>query len=383
MTAEIHRVELSEHALTAHWSDGNRSRFHYLWLRDNCPSAFHPDTDERTFDLLSVSEAIHPVNVDIDAAGLHIQWSEHNHTSHYRHDWLLAHNYAQGGHRCREHRHPVMISWDATDLTTLARADHSALMAGDATLYRWMKALYTHGLALVDGMPDHDNAVLDTAGRIDYPRRTNFGTVFNVISEPSPINLAYTALALPLHTDLPNQETPPGFQWLHCRVNQSDGGDSLFVDGLRVLEVMREQAPAHFNLLAEQTIPFRFHDAEHDIRAHHPIINLDTFGNIVEIKYNAHIADIFDLPEAIMHDFYLAYRDLMRRLREPQYLVRLRLTAGQMAVFDNRRVLHARSGFDPNSGQRQLQGCYVDRTEFKSRLRVLAKRFEPGWQDFL
>lgn len=383
MTAEIRHVELSEHALTAHWSDGSRSRFHYLWLRDNCPSAFHSGTHERTFDLLSVSEAIHPVSVDIDPTGLHIQWSEHNHTSHYRHDWLFAHNYSQGGRRCREQRRSALISWGAGDLNTLPHADHSELMADDAALYRWMKALYIHGLTLVDNMPDDDSAVLGITERIDYPRRTNFGTTFNVISEPNPINLAYTALALPLHTDLPNQETPPGFQLLHCRINQSDGGDSLFVDGLRVLEDMREQAPAHFALLAEHAIPFRFHDTEHDIRAHHPIINLDAFGNIVEIKYNSHIADIFDLPEAIMHDLYLAYRDLMRRLREPRYLIRLRLAAGQMVVLDNRRVLHARTGFDPNAGPRYLHGCYVDRTEFKSRLRVLAKRFEPDWQDFL
>lgn len=382
MTAEIRRVELGEHALTAHWSDGRQSRFHYLWLRDNCASGFHPDTRERTFDLLSVSEAIHPVNVNIDATGLRIEWSEHAHTSHYRHDWLAAHDYSQSGRRCRERQRSALVSWDAADGDDPPRADYAELMTDDAALYRWMQALYIRGLALVDGMPDDDNAVLDASGRIDYPRRTNFGITFNVISEPNPINLAYTALTLPLHTDLPNQETPPGFQFLHCRVNQSNGGDSIFVDGLRVLEMLREQAPAHFDLLAEHAIPFRFHDDEHDIRAHNPIINLDAFGNIVEIKYNAHVADTFDSPEAVMHDLYLAYRDLMRRLREPHYQLRLRLAAGQMAVFDNRRVLHGRTGFDPNSGPRYLRGCYVDRTEFKSRLRMLAKRFEPDWSNF-
>jgi len=41
-------------------------------------------------------------------------------------------------------------------------------------------------------------------------------------------------------------------------------------------------------------------------------------------------------------------------------------------VFDNRRVLHGRTEFEPN-GHRHLRGCYVDRTEFQSRLRVLAR----------
>ncbi|GAF53314.1 gamma-butyrobetaine hydroxylase [Psychrobacter sp. JCM 18900] len=51
--------------------------------------------------------------------------------------------------------------------------------------------------------------------RVDYLRQTNFGMTFDVISEKSPINLAYTSLSLPLHTDLPNQELPPGYQFLH------------------------------------------------------------------------------------------------------------------------------------------------------------------------
>jgi len=43
-----------------------------------------------------------------------------------------------------------------------------------------------------------------------------------------------------------------------------------------------------------------------------------------------------------------------------------------MAVFDNRRVLHGRQAFEP-TGRRHLRGCYVDRSEFQSRLRILEK----------
>ena len=39
--------------------------------------------------------------------------------------------------------------------------------------------------------------------------------------------------------------------------------------------------------------------------------------------------------------------------------IELTLAAGDAIVFDNRRVLHARTGFDPSEG-RHLQGCYVD-----------------------
>ena len=44
-----------------------------------------------------------------------------------------------------------------------------------------------------------------------------------------------------------------------------------------------------------------------------------------------------------------------------------------MVAFDNRRVLHGRREFDPNSGARHLQGTYLDRDMLASRLRVLAR----------
>ena len=42
-------------------------------------------------------------------------------------------------------------------------------------------------------------------------------------------------------------------------------------------------------------------------------------------------------------------------------------------VFDNRRVLHARNAFDLKAGRRHLQGCYIDRDELLSRIRVLER----------
>ncbi len=80
------------------------------------------------------------------------------------------------------------------------------------------------------------------------------------------------------------------------------------------------------------------------------------------------------MPEDIMHDFYLAYRELMRRLKGEKYKISLNLKAGEMAVFDNRRVMHGRAEFNPNTGRRHLHGCYVHRYDFQSRLRVLEQK---------
>ena len=71
------------------WSDGEQSKFNFLWLRDNCPSEVHPTARERTFNLLTVTDDIHPKSYKInDKGALEIEWSEGDHTSYYDSDWL-------------------------------------------------------------------------------------------------------------------------------------------------------------------------------------------------------------------------------------------------------------------------------------------------------
>jgi hypothetical protein len=47
--------------------------------------------------------------------------------------------------------------------------------------------------------------------------------------------------------------------------------------------------------------------------------------------------------------------------------------AGDCVVFDNRRVMHGREAFEEGAGDRHLRGCYVDRDDLYSRLRMLAR----------
>lgn len=370
MTAVLESVTQQQHALYLTWSDGKASHFHYLWLRDNCPTTLHPDTQERVFDQLSVTPDIHPAGLVVDNDQLSILWSEQEHHSEFSGQWLREHAYSGD---LTPQNLPAAKSWDNTFLGAINSADYTDLIQDDTALLRWMMQLDQDGLILVKNMPSTSEALDEIANRIDYQRQTNFGVTFEVKSEAKPINLAYTSLALPLHTDLSNFETPPGYQFLHCLANDSEGGESIFADGLRVLEDMRTETPVYFDMLAKHAVPFRFHDDEHDIRHHHPVINLDHNDNIVELKYNAHLASIFDLPEAVMHDYYIAYRDLMARLRSAKYRINFKLAEGTMAVFDNRRVLHGREAF-AETGRRHLRGCYADRTEFQSRLRILKQR---------
>lgn len=66
-------------------------------------------------------------------------------------------------------------------------------------------------------------------------------------------------------------------------------------------------------------------------------------------------------------------RSLQSRWRQERYIVSFALGEGEMIAFDNRRVLHGRDAFDPATGRRHLRGCYVDRGDLDSRIRVLSR----------
>jgi gamma-butyrobetaine dioxygenase len=79
------------------------------------------------------------------------------------------------------------------------------------------------------------------------------------------------------------------------------------------------------------------------------------------------------MDPSLIIEHYRAYRLLMSAIRSPQNQIALRLEAGQLAVYDNRRVLHGRAAYVPASGYRLLSGFYVARAEWDSRIRRLSQ----------
>jgi gamma-butyrobetaine dioxygenase len=57
---------------------------------------------------------------------------------------------------------------------------------------------------------------------------------------------------------------------------------------------------------------------------------------------------------------------------KPELMLTFRLGPGDCVVFDNTRILHARTGFDA-AGERHLQGCYADLDGVESAAAVLSR----------
>lgn len=315
---------------------------------------------------------------DLDAASvsitvegeLRVEWQPGGHVSDYESDWLREHRLGEGG---GPQPRPAPITWDASLATAMPSVAYDAVVKNEQNLLKWLNFLRDTGIAVMRGTPRAPLSVLSLARLIGPVRATNFGEHFDVVSMPEPNSNAYTALGLPCHTDLPNWERPPGYQFLHCLENGADGGASVLVDGFCAAETLRRQDPAAFRLLSRHPIDFRFQDDESDIRFRAPTIALDEAGAVTEVRFNFAVMDAIDAPPERMGALCRALRAFAAVIRDPALECRYRLSPGELLVFDNRRVLHGRAAFDPSTGLRHLQGCYVDRDQLLSRIRVLER----------
>ncbi len=222
------------------------------------------------------------------------------------------------------------------------------------------------GLAVLAGAPTEPGTVLDIAASLGFVRETNYGEVFDVRTEPEPINLAYSARGLGLHTDNPYRDPSPTVQLLHCLRPARTGGASRVSDGFAAAARLRTDAPEAFELLTSTPVTFRFRSAEVDLCATRPMIDLDPDGRVVSVAVN---------PRSLADDLDTAMVAALARFTEllDAGAIEHLLAAGEVLLVDNRRVLHARTEFDPSDG-RHLQGCYIDIDAVESRARLAGAR---------
>ena len=370
---DIVAATISDKTVDVTWDDGAVSRYLFIWLRDNCPSpeTFDPVTREQLLDITEIPWDIHPERVEIsDAGGLLVAWSHGGHSSHYHPGWLRAHS-DEALRRAAAAQRPE--TWDAGFVDRLPRVDGRAALADDEALFDWLCAARTYGLALLTGLPRDDGIIEAVGNRIGIIRETNFGRLFDVRSKPDPDSSAYTPIELPPHTDLPTRELQPGLQLLHCLVNDAEGGESIFVDGFRVAEVIQAEQPKHFETLCRLPWTFVNKAKVTDYRWKAPILATDHDGRVIEVRWGNFLRGPLEAAPAEIEAGYAAARAFVALTKDPAYQAVFRLEPGELAMFDNRRVLHARKAFDPQSGARHLRGCYVDRDELLSRIRMLER----------
>ena len=375
MTIAISKVSKNRSSLNIEWSDGEKSSFNYMWLRDNCPNAHDKDSRHRMFNILKVSQEINPKKYNINKEGkLEIEWSEGNHISYYDPKWLRENCYTIKNNK--KYISPYQL-WDCSLQENLKSItiEHEEIISSDVGLIRWLELLHHKGIAIVKNAPTEKESAFPVLNRISHTRETFFKTPFEVVNIPKPNNSAYTAHALNHHMDLPWFENPPGYQFLHCLVNAAEGGDSSAVDAFSVADYLRKNEKEIFETLVK--IPLKFRDKDYTQESHRtfyaPAISLTKDGDYNDIRFSVATMDALDCHPDEMEKVYKAHHRFGNLLHDDRFVVKFRLEAGDIFSFNNRRLLHGRTEFDPNSGNRHLQGYYMDRDEIIGRLNYLKK----------
>lgn len=375
----LREAEAAGRAVRVVWADGLVCRYHVFWLRENAPDpeTTHPVTREQALQLLDIPADLTAASAWVDpAGGLGVRWSS-GERSRFHPGWLRAysHGATDGEDGASLHALPPRMRWDAAMMAdAVPRFDGPTVLSDPMEEARWVEALHVHGLAILENLDSTPEVIETVPARLGPIRATNFGSVFDVRSKPDADSNAYTAMTLPVHTDLATREFVPGLQFLHCLANGADGGDSLLVDGFRIADHLRATDPAAFEALT--TLPLTYYNkaTATDYRHDAPMIRLDPDGDYEEIRWSpwlrAPVRACFEDTDRLYHGL----RAIFALADEPAFTIRLRLKPGDLLGFDNRRILHGRTGFDPATGDRWLRGCYVEREELWSRLRILARR---------
>ncbi|HEX5209710.1 MAG TPA: TauD/TfdA family dioxygenase [Steroidobacteraceae bacterium] len=365
-------IEFSADGITLRWDDGHVDRLQALWLRDNCACSQcrHPRALERIYMFIdhaapSIVSALQRADGMLE---VHFQADMETHVSRYTRGWLRAQAEVE---RATRQRQAAPSLWDAEIARRLPCVDYREYMESNEGLRTWIEAVRLHGIVLLRNVPRTDGKLLDVAHRIGPVRASNFGEYYDVVSKPNPNASAYTAMGLELHTDLANWRSPPDVQLLFCLENSARGGESVFADGFRVAEDLRDADPEAFRLLSTHAIEYRFHDPSCDIRTAAPVIELDRQGRLARVRFNNWLRGVLEMPQALVVPMYEALGKFWRMLRDPKYRLNLRLEPGDLISYNNNRVLHGRAPFDETSGERHLQGCYLNQEDVDSALRLL------------
>ena len=375
MTVNISKVSANGSSLDIFWTDGEKSSFNYLWLRDNCPTAHDKDSRHRMFNILQVSTSIKAKKFKINDDGkLIVEWSEGDHTSCYDPNWLRENCYTLKNKQKYISPYKLWNNSLQNNLDSIS-IEHDEIISSDKGLIRWLEILHHEGIAIVKNTPIEKESAFPVLNRISHTRETFFKTPFEVINIPKPNNSAYSAHALKNHMDLPWFETPPGYQFLHCLINSAKGGDSSAVDGFAVADYLRKNEKEIFQTLVGVPLKFRDQDyTQQSIRGFHAsAISLTKDNDYNDIRFSVATMDTLDCHPDIMEKVYKAHHRFGNLLHDDKFQIKFRLNPGDIFSFNNRRVLHGRTAFDPNSGQRHLQGYYIDRDEILGRLNYLKK----------
>ncbi|MFK7697903.1 TauD/TfdA family dioxygenase [Pseudomonas caspiana] len=341
-----------------------------LWLRERSPDPTQLEalTQQRLFDSHAIDPLITVRLLETSGEDVWLGFSDGHH-ARYQATALFKDATEQSSF-------PVSEGW-AGDLSLASvRADWRE-MDDPSALLDALDAYLRFGFIILHDVPCDPESVLVVGNKFGYVKETNFGRYFEVYSRPDGNDLAYRSIHLGPHTDNPYRDPVPGIQLLHCLINETSGGLSTLVDSVHVVSKLAQEDPEGYELLCSVPVKYRFVDKGTELVTHRPIINIDRQGRTLGVHYSPRLDGLPLLAVNTLRRFHQARKRLGELFTDPGNEIRFKLEEGELMLFDNSRVLHGRTAYDPSEGHRHLQGCYIDldgpRERFASALKSLGR----------
>ncbi|TXT05793.1 uncharacterized protein COLE_07113 [Cutaneotrichosporon oleaginosum] len=276
-------------------------------------------------------------------------------------------------------------------------------------LHGVLEQLQRYGLAVVRGVPttktDNENCDLrELAESIGLLRTTFYGETWDVKNVPNARNVAYTNLNLGLHMDLLYMALPPRFQLLHCLRNRVYGGASYFVDSFAAAKAFAESHPDLYAVLQRNPLEYEYDNDGHYLAYRHPVVprrSVDSTLMHTAVNWSPPFqaaptrvaARVGAVDAPAERALYAALQAFQAEIDKPKYRFEFTMREGDVVLFDNQRVLHARTAFrdkSPAEAQadgteivqgeptRWLKGCYLDGSTVWDKLATLQDYYQEA-----
>ena len=370
--SRIRELSHDSEELVITWENASISRLQAIWLRDHCqmPESRNPDNGQRLLNITDIAPDIAIKRVELEGDRLVVEFSPDEHRSEFALDWLYQNCYCLN-QQYDDRSETSKILWNEASFgQALPRCGYRSFCEQPRSKLAALQAVRDYGFVLLDSVPCESGQILKVINEFGYVRETNYGPMFEVVTRVDPNNLAYTNLGLGCHLDNPYRDPVPGLQLLHCLDSSTEGGESILQDGFMAARVLREENPDHFAILSQHWINFRFRDSDADLQSRVPLIEVNDREEVIKVRFNNRSIDTIKLPPDDIKRFYPAYRHYAEILERQELQVVFKLQPGELMLFDNTRVLHARKAYSA-SGSRHLQGAYSDLDGLYSSLRML------------
>ena len=363
------KIELSNNKVFFE-NQGLKKEIHPFWLRERVNGEDFVDkgTQQRLFDPTTLKQDIKINKVNLTDEFLEISFTDGVETK------ITIQSIFQEYSGNNDIKFIKKTKWDSS-LKGLNNFQFSENIFEEKIMYEALVSFYKYGFVIFKNVPTENNFLVKFANSIGSIRRTNFGEFFNVKSKPNPNDLAYTSLPLAPHTDNPYRNPVPCIQILHCIENDVKGGNSTLVDGFTVTEELKERYPEYHKILTEVKVKYQFIDKDVVLENWAEMIELDEDKNFKQVRFSPRLDFVPLIDKDRLDIFYKARNKISELYNSDKYRIEFKLLTGDLLMMDNYRLLHGRTSFNANEGNRFLQGCYIDYDSTEGKIKHLKRKF--------